>query len=291
MALRGKKPEEVQERLKMFMFGEAGVGKTTAALQFEKAYVIDSERGAGNYAALMAERGSVLFQTTSMDDVIDEVRALLSEKHEFRTLIIDPITPLYAGIVDEAEQELARKDPTKDPTAYGRHYAHANKKMRRLIDLIFRLDMTVIVTSHAKPEYGDDMRKLGVIPDAWKKASYVFDLELHMYRQGKAVGAPRRAKVTKTRIAGFPDQDDFEWSYGEFVSRYGKDILEREAVAVELASAEQVAAITDLMTKVILPNDFEIKCWKKAKVDRWEDMPADAVAKCIEHVKGKLGDA
>jgi len=43
--LRARKPEAVVKRLKMFMFGPAGVGKTTAAIQFPNSYIIDAERG------------------------------------------------------------------------------------------------------------------------------------------------------------------------------------------------------------------------------------------------------
>jgi flagellar biosynthesis GTPase FlhF len=45
MALRAKKPEAVEKRLKLFMYGPAGVGKTTAAIQFPNAYIIDCEKG------------------------------------------------------------------------------------------------------------------------------------------------------------------------------------------------------------------------------------------------------
>ena len=41
MALRAKAPEAVAKRLKLFMFGAAGVGKTTAAIQFPNSYIID----------------------------------------------------------------------------------------------------------------------------------------------------------------------------------------------------------------------------------------------------------
>lgn len=45
MALRGTTPVAEEQRPKVFLFGEAGVGKTTAALQFPRPYVIDAEQG------------------------------------------------------------------------------------------------------------------------------------------------------------------------------------------------------------------------------------------------------
>src|SRR5678810_318522 len=94
-ALRARKPEAVTKRLKLFMFGPAGVGKTTAAIQFPNCYIIDAERGSENYDKLITASGSAVFQTNDMNEVLAEVKALLTEKHEYRTLVIDPITTLY----------------------------------------------------------------------------------------------------------------------------------------------------------------------------------------------------
>src|SRR5689334_24808609 len=86
--LRAKKPEAVTKRLKLFMFGPAGVGKTTAAIQFPKSYIIDCEKGAENYDKLISASDSVIYQTTDMNEVIKEVKSLLTEKHDYRTLVI-----------------------------------------------------------------------------------------------------------------------------------------------------------------------------------------------------------
>ncbi|HHX4254290.1 TPA: AAA family ATPase [Legionella anisa] len=48
MALRARKPETIEKRLKVLFYGDAGVGKTTAAIQFPKPYLIDTEKGAEN---------------------------------------------------------------------------------------------------------------------------------------------------------------------------------------------------------------------------------------------------
>jgi len=89
--LRARKPEAVVKRLKLFMFGPAGVGKTTAAIQFPNSYIIDGERGTENYDKLISESGSVVFQTTDINEVVQEVKSLLTVKHDFRMLVIDPI--------------------------------------------------------------------------------------------------------------------------------------------------------------------------------------------------------
>src|SRR5438445_6256825 len=77
--LRARKPEAVVKRLKMFMFGPAGVGKTTAAIQFPKSYIIDGERGTENYDQLITQSGSVVYPTTDINEVVQEVKSLLTE--------------------------------------------------------------------------------------------------------------------------------------------------------------------------------------------------------------------
>jgi Rad3-related DNA helicase len=103
MALRGVKPEAIQKRLKALFYGGAGVGKTTAAIQFPAPYLIDTEKGAENvqYTKLLQKAGGVVYQTTDFDELMKEVKSLLTEKHEYKTLIIDPLTILYNDLLDQ----------------------------------------------------------------------------------------------------------------------------------------------------------------------------------------------
>ncbi|HEX2971510.1 MAG TPA: AAA family ATPase [Tepidisphaeraceae bacterium] len=274
--LRAKKPEAVTKRLKLFMFGPAGVGKTTAAIQFPNSYVIDAERGTENYDQLVTQSGSVVFQTTDIHEVIQEVKALLTEKHDFRTLVIDPITPLYNDLLDKCETQVGAD--------FGRHYGAANKTMKRLANLIMALDMNVVITAHAKAEYGANFSKLGYTFDGWRQLDYWFDLVVELTKKGKK----RMAKVVKTRVASFPDEDVFEWSYQAIRSRYDVGMLEKEAQAMQLAAPEQVREIKELLNVVRLPEGTTDKWFAKAGVDNWEDMPTDVIAKCIDYVKNRL---
>jgi hypothetical protein len=274
--LRAKKPEAVQKRLKLFLYSPAGIGKTTAAIQFPKSYIIDCERGAENYDKLINKSESAVFQTTDIQDVIAEVKSLLTEKHDYRTLVIDPITMVYNDLLEKCEQKVGAD--------FGRHYGAANKEMKRLANLLLALDMNVIVTAHAKTEYGQNLAKLGFTFDGWRQLDYWFDLVIELSKRGKK----RYGKVIKTRIESFPDEDSFEWSYDAVKERYDAAIIDRAAVPVALATPEQVREIKSLLETVNLSPETVEKWLKKANAESWEDMPADAIGKCIDHVRAKI---
>jgi hypothetical protein len=276
MALRARKPEAIQKRLKMFMFGPAGVGKSTAAIQFPKSYIIDAEKGAENYEKLINKSESVIFQTNGMAEVIQEVRALATDAHEYRTLVIDPVTTLYNDLLDKCEQKVGNE--------FGRHYGAANKDMKRLANLIMTLDMNVIVTAHAKTEYGDKLQKLGITFDGWKQLDYLFDLVIELAKHGKK----RVGRIVKTRIETFPDGESFDWSYEEIAKRYDAATLERQAQRIQLASHDQVKQLRGLLEVVKIEQDAVDKWLSKAGVDTFEDMSADVIGKCIDFAKKKL---
>lgn len=278
MALRAKKPEAVEKRLKALFYGSAGVGKTTAAIQFPKPYLIDTEKGAENdqYTSLLQKAGGVIFQTTDFDEVVNEVKALLAEKHEYKTLIIDPLTTLYNDLLD--------KSALKNGTEFGRHYSDANKKVNHLINLLLRLDMNVIITSHAKQVYGDNMSVLGNTFDCYKKLDYLFDLVFEIQKRGKH----RVALIKKSRMASFQDTDTFDFSYGEVAKRYGKDILERDAVAQQLADESQVKEVLRLIELIKVPEETYQKWLDKASSEKWQEMPKDAIQKCIDFLTSKI---
>jgi hypothetical protein len=285
MALRGVKPEAVKKRLKALFFGAAGVGKTTAAIQFPAPYLIDTEKGAENdqYIKILQKSGGAIFQTTDFDELIQEVKALLTEKHDYKTLIIDPLTTLYNDLLDKAaKSRISDKDP--DGTAFGGHYGVANKKMKHLITLLLRLDMNVIVTSHAKNEYGQNLTVLGQTFDCWKRLDYLFDLVFEIQKRGKE----RVGIIKKSRIESFPDGETFPFSYDEIANRYGREILEKKAEVQQLATEEQVREVKRLIELLKIPAETVEKWLDKAEAETFEEMSEANIDKVIAYLQTKI---
>lgn len=282
MPLKGKKPAAIEKRLKCLFYGAEGVGKTTAGISFPRPYLIDCERGAENsqYIKLLEDNGGAILQTADFDELIVEIKTLLTEPHEYKTLIIDPLTIMYNDLVDKAALRFG--------TEFGKNYAEANKHIKYLLSLLTKLDMNIIITSHSKNEYAGNMVIIGNTFDCYKKLGYLFDLVLEITERGKE----RHAIVKKTRIETFPKGDSFKFSYDEVAQRYGREILERDAIAVELATPEQVEEFTMLLDDCEIEKETLDKWLAKCDAHAIEDMPKSYIQKAINHLnqeKNKRG--
>jgi len=278
MALRGVKPEKIEKRLKALFYGNAGAGKSTAAASFPAPYFIDTERGIENdqYGKLLVDNGGVVFQTTDFDELVNEVKSLLSEKHEFKTLVIDPFTTLYNDLLDKAALQVG--------TQFGAHYGLANKKVKHLINLLLRLDLNVIVTCHSKNEYGQNLAVTGTTYDGYKKLEFLFDLCIEVQKRGK----DRVGFIKKSRIESLPDGETFPFSYDEIAKRYGREILEKDAIPQILALEEQITEINRIVDLLKVPQELIEKWLKKADSTCFEEMTSEQIQKCINHLKKQM---
>jgi len=289
--LRGVEPAQIIKRFKAFWYGETGTHKTKVSIQFPRPYMIDTEQGATNdqYAqAIRTSEGHHWF-TTDLDEIIEEVVALMTERHSFKTLIIDPITVPYNEAVDKAAREIAAraKDPRIDGTEYGRHRAVADRKMKRLFNLLTNLDMNVILTSHAKTKWlrqGDQITEAGTTFDAYSKLEYLFDLVLETQKRGQE----RWARVMKSRIEAFPEGDTFQFSYPEIARRYGLQVMEKPSEPVVPANDAQIFRLQHL-TEVLKIDEGQIARWlTKAGAEEYEDLSTAQAAQLIAWLEAKV---
>jgi hypothetical protein len=285
--LKAKDPKQAQpSKPKMLIYGKPGVGKTWQALDFPRCYYIDTEGGAdlAHYTDKLKKSGGVYMgpEDGSLDfpTVIEQFKALATEKHDYKTVIVDSISKLFNTAVADEGARLG------DKNAFGADKKPAIACMRRLIAWVNRLDMNVVFIAHSKPEWGIDSSgvrsEIGQTFDAWDKLEYELHLALEIFKQGPA----RKAKVRKSRLTGFPDADILDWSYQVFAERYGKDVIEQEVTTIELATAEQVSEAKRLVEILRLSSEETEKWFAKANASCFEELEQDQINKCIEHMKG-----
>lgn len=270
-------------RPKVLVFGKYGCGKSYFATSFPSCYYIDTEGGAdlehytnrlsaGGGMYMGPDQGSQDFET-----VLSQVQALGTEQHNFRTLVIDSTSKLWNNAITQEQERLGDKD------AYGASKKPAVQQMRRLAMWINRLDLNVLMIGHEKDVWSDK-GKIGVDFDCDPKLAYELHLILHLTKQGSS----HYACPTKSRLLGFPEGERFEISYDSFAARYGRDVIEKAATQIEIASPEQVAEISKLIDTVKMPDGQEDKWLTAAGVAVWEDMDASKIQKCIDALKAKL---
>jgi hypothetical protein len=279
--LKGRAPEAAKpSKPKILLFGKPGVGKTWAAIDFPNVFYVDTEGGAdlSHYTAKLSKAGATYFGpedgSQDFNAVIEQVQALATEKHDRKTLVIDSFSKLFnKAIADEAER-LGDKD------AFGASKKPAVAQTRRLINWITRLDMNVILICHEKPLWDND-KQTGVTFDGWDKLEY----ELHLLLNIVKAGNTRTAIVRKSRLVEFPDADRFLWSYDEFATRYGRDLIEAQGQNIEIATPEQIAELKRLIEVVKLPQATIDKWLTAANAETISELTSHQAAKCIESVR------
>ena len=270
---------------KLLIFGKPGVGKTWNALDFPKCYYIDTEGGADleHYTDKIKKAGGVYMGPSdgALDfaTVLEQFAALATEKHGFKTVILDSISKLFSTAVSQEAERLG------DKNAFGADKKPAIAFMRRLVAWVNRLDMNVLFIAHSKSEWGLDghgeRTEIGQTFDCWDKLEYELHLALEITKQGKS----RKARVRKSRLTGFPDATVFDWNYTTFAERYGKDIIEAEAVAITLSTPEQLAEITRLLG-VVKIEPATIEKWKtKAGAEGFDEFTAEQAQGVITYMQ------
>lgn len=235
---------------KILVYGLPGVGKTWTALDFPSAVLIDCEGGANlaHYTdKLKASGGKYMGPEDGSNDfdvLVGEIITLATTPHPFRTLVIDSFSKLFNTRVAADYDRMQKAGRDMDKT-FGAEKKGAIGATRQMIRWFEKLDMNVILICHEK-EMWVDGKSNGQTFDAWDKLEY----ELHLALQITKQGTSRKAKVTKSRLVQFPDAQAFDWSYAAFADRFGREVMEAGAVAVKLATEDQVKQYKALLELV-----------------------------------------
>ncbi len=272
---------------KILIFGKPGVGKTWTALDFPSVYYIDTEGGAdlAHYTDKLRSAGGVYFGieqgSLSFESILEQIVALATEKHNYKTVVIDSITKIF-------NLEVAKEaDRLGDKNAFGADKKPAIAMMRKLVSWLQRLDMNVVLIAHEKPQWGVDAKgeraEVGTTFDAWEKLEY----ELHLCLNIVKTANSRNARVKKSRLIGFPDGSSLPWNFNEFAERYGRDVIDKSSSQIVLSTPEQLAEINRLLAVVKLPEGQLDKWLTAANTSSLEEMSQSNLTKLIEIIKKK----
>lgn len=286
--LKARPPETVKQgKIKAVMFGASGVGKTTLALNFPVPFYFDVEGGAKGpqYRELLKKSGGGYMGpedgTLSFDTLIEQMQALATEKHPYKTLIVDSLTKLFQTTIAQEAERLGAKD------AFGASKKPAVAAMRRLVMWSTRLDMNIWYVCHETAEWGmvnGQRTEVGRVPDVWDKLVYELDLGIQAVKRGPS----RLAIVTKSRLTNFPDGQNFPLEYSEFAARAGKESIEAGAEAIIMALPEQIADVKRLLEIVKVDEVAIQKDFDKLGITSWEEMTSDQITTRINALKKKL---
>ena len=281
MALRAKKPElKASPRAKILVSGQAGEGKSFFSLNFPNVYYMDCEAGAEReqYQKLLTKSNGVYFGreegASDFDEVIKEFKSLATEKHDYKTVVVDSLSYLYNQRAAEAELRVG--------SAFGADRKEANKPCRQLIRWIDKIDMNVILITHSKADWSNKDRdgNTGTTFDAYDKVSYEIDLWLEL--------ADSKFKVRKTRIKSFREGMLFGRDYKEFAQLFGQSGIDKEVESIVLATEGDIKTASKLVQGLNM-NQAELnKIFKKANVEDWSDMQQKQIHSCIKFLEDKI---
>lgn len=239
-----QKARSLEKRLKLFLWGDSGVGKTTLSLQFPKPVVIDLEGGADLYGESF---DFDVLRASTADEVMEAVQWLLTHPHAYRTLVIDPITVYWDALQKKWSDIFLRRNKGSKGYKFEfydlqpRDWMTVKAEFKELIRKLIALDMNVIVTARQKVQYADGafMKAIGETFDGEKSLPYLFDTIVRLYRdeKGRFLG-----ECLKDRSNKLP-KEDFAAAYAVFESVFGKQALARKAKPLVLATEEQKQAI------------------------------------------------
>ena len=125
------------------VYGAPKIGKTTFANGFHDACFIATEPGT---AAMSAAEIPV----NSWTDFRSAVKALKTEKHPWKTLVVDTVDNLYEFLVDEVCSANGWTD-LGDP-GFGKGYKLARRKLTNSVAALRGLGMTLVFVSHERRE-------------------------------------------------------------------------------------------------------------------------------------------
>ena len=183
---------EPENHLKVLIWGEFKVGKTTLAMKFPKAVIMDLEGGSKQYQKAMGvpglpiEEGDFESLSHGCQDAVDQ---------GFETIIIDQFSTLYEWHQKRWGDIFLQQEKGKGNKKYyykmqPSDFVHMKRGWRLYIQGLFRLPVNVVVIARSKNLYSENnapgqmMQKIGNTYDCEKNLAYELDYIVNVRKEG-----------------------------------------------------------------------------------------------------------
>jgi hypothetical protein len=273
---------------KMMLYGKPDTDKSKFACEFPASVYIDTEDGAveSEYVKSLNDSKSLYFGkadgSQNLKEVIDQVKALIVAPGDRQSLVIDSVSKSLDVSDSEEQERMGDKD---DP--FSSYKKAGVRQMRRLVSLLGQLDMNVLLVAHAKDKWegqGKERKLVGTTFDAWAKLGH----EMNLQCESQRVGAVTFMRVFRSKYACLIRGQEIPMSYEAFAKAYGKDVMERKAEGLVLATKDQVEEILK-MTGILKTEQDELDSWlNKAGAEEIVDLSKEHATKLIEFLNKKL---
>jgi len=134
------------------VYGGHGIGKSTLASQFPRPIFISTEDGIDSLDVVSFPKAG------SIGDVVNSIKTLLKEDHDFKTVVVDSVDwlvePLISASINSQYDEKAQ--------AYGKGQMYMAEEFREILQgldaLRLKKDMNVVLIAHAAVVKFEDPR-------------------------------------------------------------------------------------------------------------------------------------
>lgn len=189
------------DKLKVLIYGEPGVGKTTFAATAPNTLLIDVERG--SRALLNVNNPVDVLEYRSIEQVEKAVEFLAAGNQAFdkyETIVLDSITEMQARVIDAQLRMRGPGSYKADWDIYGEN----TQRLRMLVSSFRDIDRNLICTAHAKVDKDDQTGiafvRPALTPGLAKAVAGMFDIVGYLKINGKGERV-LRVQPTKTVLA------------------------------------------------------------------------------------------